>query len=104
MLAAIIYCEAGNQSYQGKVAVGSVVLNRVASSRFPNSVKAVIYQSGQFTPVMTGKYASVLASGNIPSSCYEAARDALNGAKPVGNALFFNTHSGNYKLGDHYFS
>ncbi len=104
LLAALIFCEAGNQPYQGKVAVGAVVLNRVSSSRFPNTVKGVIYQSGQFTPVMTGKFARVLASGNIPSSCYEAARDALNGANPVGNALFFNTHSGNFKLGDHYFS
>lgn len=104
LMAAIIFCEAGNQPYTGKVAVGAVIMNRVASSRFPNTIKGVIYQSGQFTPAMTGKLARVLASGNIPSSCYEAARDALNGVNPIGNALFFNTHSGNYKLGDHYFS
>lgn len=104
LLAAIIFCEAGNQSYTGKVAVGSVVMNRVASGRFPNSIQSVVYQRGQFTPAMTGKLDRVLASGNIPASCYQAAEDALNGAKPVGNALFFNTGSGNIKLGDHYFS
>lgn len=104
LLAAIIFCEAGNQCYEGKVAVGSVVLNRVSSSRYPNSIEKVIYQRGQFTPAMTGRLASVLSSGRIPSSCYEAAQDALNGAKPVGNALYFNTGHGNIKLGDHYFT
>lgn len=104
LLAALIFCEAGNQSYQGKVAVGSVVMNRIKSGRFPNSLEGVVYQRGQFTPAMTGKLARVLSSGRIPSSCYDAAQDALNGAKPVGNALFFNTRSGSFKLGDHYFS
>lgn len=103
LLAALIYCEAGNQSYEGKVAVGAVVMNRVESSRFPNTIKSVIYQKGQFTPAMTGKLGRVLASGNIPSSCYEAARDALNGSNPIGNRLFFSTGGGGYKLGDHYF-
>lgn len=103
-MAAIIFCEAGNQPYSGKVAVGAVIMNRVESGRFPNTIQGVIYQRGQFTPAMTGKLARVLASGNIPSSCYEAARAALNGESPVGNALFFNTGSGSFKLGDHYFS
>lgn len=104
LLAALIFCEAGNQPYDGKVAVGAVVLNRVESGRFPNTIKEVIYQSGQFTPAMTGKLGRILASGNIPSSCYDAARDALAGESPVGNALFFNTGYGSFKLGDHYFS
>jgi hypothetical protein len=104
LLAALIYCEAGNQSYTGKVAVGSVVMNRISSSRFPNTLEGVVYQRGQFTPARSGKLARVLASGNIPSSCYEAAREALEGAKPVGNALYFNTKRGSFKLGDHYFS
>ena len=103
LLAALIYCEAGNQLYDGKVAVGAGVLNRVNSSRFPNSIKSVIYQRGQFTPAMTGKLDRVLASGNIPKSCYDAARDALNGANPIGSRLFFSTGGGGYKLGDHYF-
>ena len=104
LLAALIYCEAGNQPYQGKVAVGSVVLNRMNSKRFPSTLEGVIYQRGQFTPAMTGKLARVLSSGRIPAACYDAARDALSGAQPLGNVLFFNTGYGNYKLGDHYFS
>ncbi len=104
LLAALIYCEAGNQPYKGKVAVGSVVMNRISSSRYPNTMEKVIYQRGQFTPAMTGKLARVLSSGRVPSSCYDAALDAMNGAKPVGNALYFNTGYGKIKLGDHYFS
>ena len=104
LLAALIFCEAGNQPYDGKVAVGAVVMNRISSKRFPNTLKGVIYQRGQFTPAMTGKLGRILSSGRIPASCYEAAQDAMNGANPVGNALFFNTRSGKFKLGDHYFS
>ena len=104
LMAAIIFCEAGDQSYTGKVAVGAVIMNRINSSRFPNTLQGVIYQKGQFTPAMTGWLARVLASGNIPASCYEAATDAMNGANPIGSALFFNMHSGDFKLGDHYFS
>ena len=104
LLAGLIYCEAGNQCYEGKVAVGAVVLNRVESGRFPNTMEKVIYQRGQFTPAMTGKLGRVISSGRIPSSCYDAARDAMNGMDPVNGALFFNTRSGSFKLGDHYFS
>lgn len=106
LLAALIYCEAGNQPYDGKVAVGAVVMNRIASSRFPNTLEGVIYQRGQFTPALNGKLGRVLASGKIPAACYEAAQDSMNGANPVGNALFFNTGrvgTVGYKLGDHYF-
>lgn len=104
LLAALIYCEAGNQCYDGKVAVGAVVLNRMESRRFPNSLEGVIYQRGQFTPAMTGKLARVLRNGKVPSACYDAAQDAMNGVDPVNGALFFNTRSGNFRLGDHYFS
>lgn len=104
LLAALIYCEAGNQPYEGMVAVGAVVLNRMESRRFPNSLEGVIYQRGQFTPAMTGKLARVLKSGKVPSSCYDAAEDAFEGQDPVNGALFFNTRRGNFKLGDHYFS
>jgi hypothetical protein len=103
LLAAIIYCEAGNQSYEGKVAVGAVVMNRVYSSSFPNTISEVIYQSGQFTPASSGALASALANG-VPSSCYDAAVAALNGENPVGSALYFNTGSGKgTKIGDHQF-
>ena len=62
LLAALIYCEAGGEPYEGQVAVGAVVLNRVRSSSFPNSIEEVIYQSGQFGPAVTGKLGRVLAS------------------------------------------
>jgi hypothetical protein len=103
LLAAIIYCEAGNQSYEGMVAVGAVVMNRVASPSFPNTISEVIYQSGQFTPASSGALASALANG-VPSTCYEAAAAALNGENPVGSALYFNTGSGKgMKIGAHQF-
>ena len=106
LLAALIYCEAGNQPYDGKVAVGAVVMNRIESKRYPHTLEGVIYQKGQFTPASSGKLARVLRSNSIPASCYEAAQDALNGADPVNGALYFNTGRAGtrgYKLGDHYF-
>ena len=103
LLAALIYCEAGNQPYEGMVAVGAVVMNRVASSSFPNTISEVIYQSGQFTPAYSGTLASALASG-VPSTCYDAAADALAGSNPVGSALYFNTSAGHgLQIGDHWF-
>lgn len=103
LLAAIIYCEAGNQSYEGMVAVGAVVMNRVYSPSFPNSIREVIYQSGQFTPASSGTLASALANG-VPSACYDAAVAAMNGENPVGSALYFNTGSGKgTKIGAHQF-
>ena len=99
----MIYCEAGNQSRDGKVAVGAVVLNRVASGSFANSISGVIYESGQFTPAMTGWLDQVVASG-APSDCYEAAQAALNGENPVGSALYFNVGSGRgIQIGAHQF-
>lgn len=103
LLAAIIYCEAGNQPYDGMVAVGAVVMNRVASPSFPNTISEVIYQSGQFTPASSGTLASALASG-VPSTCYDAASAALAGENPVGSALYFNTGVGKgLQIGDHWF-
>ena len=104
LLAAIIYCEAGNQSREGKVAVGAVVLNRVASSSFAGTIKDVIYESGQFSPAGSGWLDSVIANGAIPSSCYEAADAALAGENPIGSAMYFNTGSGRgVKIGAHQF-
>ena len=103
LLAALIYCEAGNQDYDGMVAVGAVVMNRVNSPSFPNSISEVIYQSGQFTPASSGGLASALANG-VPSACYDAAAAAIGGENPVGDSLYFNTGSGKgTKLGDHQF-
>ena len=104
LLAGLIYCEAGNQSREGKVAVGAVVMNRVASGSFADSISGVIYQSGQFTPAGSGWLDSVIASGSIPSDCYEAAQAAMNGENPVGDALYFNTGSGQgIQIGAHQF-
>ncbi len=87
-LARIIHAEAVGEPYGGKVAVGSVILNRVRSSEFPNSIYNVIFEYyrgiPQFSPVADGSIY------NTPSSeCIRAAQDALNGVKPVGNATYF---------------
>lgn len=102
LLATIIWCEAGNQARVGKVAVGAVVLNRVRSPLFPNTIKEVLYQGGQFTPVGSGVFARALANG-VPESCYEAARAALAGENPVGNCLFFQRGGTGMQIGDHRF-
>ena len=104
LLAAIIWCEAGNQPYDGMVAVGQVVMNRVKSGSFPNTIAEVLNQPGQFTPSSSGTLQAALNAG-VNSTCYSAAQDALNGSAPVpGYPLYFNTHSGSYHLGAHYFS
>ncbi|WNQ13384.1 cell wall hydrolase [Paenibacillus aurantius] len=83
-LARIIHAEARGESFQGQVAVGAVVLNRVQSNSFPDSISGVIFQPGQFSAVRDGQYQ--LAPD---SSAYEAARTALNGYDPTGGALFY---------------
>lgn len=103
LMAAIIFCEAGNQSYEGQVAVGAVVMNRVKSSAYPNSIREVIYQSGQFTPAMTGWLDQVLASGSYTDSAMQAAKDALAGANPVGDCLYFDQGSYGMQIGAHFF-
>lgn len=90
LMAAIIECEAGGESYTGKVAVGAVVMNRVKSPLFPDTVAGVIYQNRQFSPVASGRFAVVLARG-ANQSCYQAAQEAMAGASPVGNCVFFRT-------------
>ena len=103
LLAALIYCEAGNQPYEGQVAVGAVVMNRIASGAFPNSIREVIYQSGQFTPAYSGALASALANGS-GAGYVGAASDALAGSDPTGGALYFNVHQGSgKKIGAHWF-
>ena len=103
LLAALIFCEAGNQPYEGQVAVGAVVMNRVRSGSYPNSIREVIYQSGQFTPAMTGWLDSVLSSGEYTDSARQAAQDALAGSNPVGDCLYFSTGGYGMQIGDHYF-
>lgn len=104
LLAALIYCEAGNQGYEGQLAVGAAVMNRVRSGAYPNSISGVIYASGQFTPALNGRVAKVYA-GNIPESCFTAAQESLNGATNIGSATHFRrvgAHEG-IIIGDHVF-
>lgn len=104
MLAAIIQCEAGGESYEGKLAVGSVVLNRVSSSHFPNTIAGVIYQGGQFSPVASGRFASVLAAG-ANASCRQAAGEVLSGNITIGS-LYFRRNDGSIPgtvIGNHVF-
>ena len=87
LLAGIIQAEAGSQPYEGKIAVGSVVMNRVESSRFPNTISGVIYSPHQFTPAGSGRLAVILAEGPN-EECMQAARDVLNGTRNVTNLYF----------------
>ncbi len=91
LLANLIYCEAGGEPYEGQVAVGAVVINRVLSSVFPNTLSGVIYQSGQFEPVSTGRLALALAENRATASCYRAADEAMSGVTNVGTCVFFRT-------------
>lgn len=121
LLSAIIYCEAGSESYKGKVAVGIVVMNRVKSNLFPNTVKGVIYQSYQFTPARNGSLDRALNEydkGNFTSEyekdCIQAAKEVLSGkttitlggkVKDFSKYLFFSgSLKGNtFELGNHEF-
>jgi peptidoglycan hydrolase CwlO-like protein len=91
LLANLIYCEAGGEGYAGQLAVGSVVINRVLSSVYPDSVVGVIYQGKQFSPVASGRLAIALAEGRATASCYQAADDAMKGNTNVGNCVYFRT-------------
>lgn len=105
LLAALIYCEAGGESYAGQLAVGSVVLNRVSSSYYPNTISGVIYQSGQFSPVASGRLATVLGSGLTSASCKQAAQEVLNG-NITNNFLYFRRNNGIIQgsvIGNHVF-
>lgn len=93
LLAAIIYCEAGGESYEAQLGVGSVVMNRVRSSRYPNNIVDVVYQKGQFTPAASGKLNRVLKSKRASASCYRAAREALSGVDNVNGATGFRLAS-----------
>lgn len=91
LLANLIYCEAGGEPYVGQVAVGAVVINRVLSSRYPNTVVGVIYQNKQFSPVGSGRLALALANDIATPSCYKAADEAMKGVTNVGRCVYFRT-------------
>ena len=105
LLAALIHCEARGESYEGQLAVGAVVMNRVRSDAYPDTVHGVIYASGQFSPAQSGKVNRVLESGNINESCIEAAREALAGVSNVGDMTHFRRNDGRDGLviGNHVF-
>lgn len=91
LLANLIYCEAGGEPYEGQVAVGAVVINRVLSSVYPDTVTGVIYQRFQFSPVNSGMLANALAVDKATPSCYRAADEAMSGVTNVGNCVYFRT-------------
>lgn len=105
LLAALIHCEAGGEPYEGQVAVGAVVMNRVRSPAYPDSIHGVIYASGQFTPAMSGKVNRVYESGHIYESCIRAAEEALSGVSNVGDLTHFRRVNGRDGLviGNHVF-
>ena len=103
LMASIIYCEAGNQPYEGQVAVGAVIMNRVKSGSYPNSIEEVIYQSGQFGPAATGWLNRVRSSKGYSQTALQAAVDALNGLNPIGSCLYFDQGGAGMKIGAHYF-
>ncbi len=84
LLSRLVYAEARGESYKGQVAVAAVVLNRVSSASFPNTISGVIYQSGAFSCVSNGSI------NNTPdATAIRAARDALNGWDPTGGCLYY---------------
>ncbi len=92
LLAALLECEAGTSNYEALLAVGSVVVNRMKHRNYPDTVRGVIYQSGQFPPAHDGKVDRVLKRG-VKSLCIQAAQDALAGKNNVGDCLSFRASS-----------
>lgn len=86
LMARAINGEARGEPYEGQVAVGAVILNRVKDSRFPNSISGVIYEPGAFTAVSDGQINAALSEG---STVYKAAQDALNGWDPTGGCVYY---------------
>lgn len=105
LLAAIIQCEAGNEVYEGQLAVGAVVMNRVRSGGYPSTVHDVIYQKSQFPPAGAGSVANVATKGP-KQSCLQAAQEALNGTDNTGGATCFRRASSGHAgvvIGNHVF-
>lgn len=86
LMARAINGEARGEPYEGQVAVGAVILNRVKSSQFPNTIAGVIYQSGAFTAVADGQINAPISEG---STVYKAAQDAMNGWDPTGGCIYY---------------
>ena len=86
LMARAINGEARGEPYEGQVAVGAVILNRVKDSRFPNSISGVIYQPGAFTAVSDGQINASISEG---STVYKAAQDAMNGWDPTSGCVYY---------------
>ena len=86
LMARAINGEARGEPYEGQVAVGAVILNRVKDSRFPNSIAGVIYQPGAFTAVSDGQINVTISEG---STVYKAAQDAINGWDPTSGCVYY---------------
>lgn len=86
LMARAINGEARGEPYEGQVAVGAVILNRVKDSRFPNSISGVIYQPGAFTAVSDGQINQPIKE---ESTVYKAAQDAKNGWDPTGGCIYY---------------
>jgi N-acetylmuramoyl-L-alanine amidase len=110
MLARVIYAEARGEDYKGQIAVGAVVMNRLQSPKFPNSLKEVIMEPNAFSAVKDGQY------WLIPNqAAFKAAKAAVKGIDPTGNALFyfnpdvsksvwFKSRTATKKIGNHLFT
>lgn len=107
LLANLIYCEAGGEPYAGQLAVGAVVINRVLSPLFPDTVVGVIYANRQFSPVASGRLALALAQNRATANCYRAADEAMSGVTNVSDCVFFRTPidgiNPRYVIGGHIF-
>lgn len=107
LLANLIYCEAGGEPYAGQLAVGAVVMNRMLSSVFPDTMVGVIYANRQFSPVASGRLALALAENRATASCYQAADEAMSGVTNVDDCVFFRTPidgiTPRYVIGGHIF-
>ncbi|MGN1158649.1 MAG: cell wall hydrolase [Lachnospiraceae bacterium] len=107
LLANLIYCEAGGEPYAGQLAVGAVVINRVLSPLFPDTVVGVIYAKRQFSPVASGRLALALAQNRATANCYRAADEAMSGVTNVSDCVFFRTPidgiNPRYVIGGHIF-
>lgn len=104
LLSAIIYCEAGSESYNGKLAVGIVVMNRVRSGRYPNTVKGVIYQKSQFSPVRSGSFSKTLKDYDKGGFTSKKEKDAIKAAKAALSGEKYITVKGEKKLFTKYLS
>lgn len=104
LLGALIQCEAGGESYEGQLAVGAVVVNRLRNG-YAGSISGVIYQSGQFSPASSGALERRLSNG-VSGSCLQAAQEAINGSDNVGGAMNFKSASSGQSgivIGNHVF-